>query len=127
MVRPGALLLAALISLAGLLPASAADTAPFFRLGDPLFFDIGPEARQFTIKPPMGATSYRMVNPCRVDIRIRKVSSLDEKVTLRSGTRFLARTAEVVATSRPSFVSLITHGDPGSQGCTVELQYGTGY
>lgn len=110
--------------------ANAADTTPFFRMRDPHFLAAGTTPAQYVIEQPTGSTSYRLVNPCSVDIRIRTVSSLTDSVNLTIGTRFLARTAEVLASSPPFMptrtVSVMTVGDPGPAGCTVELQYGTG-
>lgn len=110
--------------------ASAADTTPFARMGDPNFLPATTTAQQFQIAQPKNATSYRFVNPCSVDIRIRSVASMSEQVTATTGTRFLARTSEVLAStpplSNPRTVSVIALGDPGPAGCMTELQYGSG-
>ncbi len=101
---------------------------PFMRsgTGDPLIFDnVGTTAKQWQVSKPADATSYRLINPCNVDIRIRKVASLTESVTTTTGTIFLARTTEVFATSQPSFVSVLAMSAPG-QTCNIELQYGRG-
>ncbi|KQP02659.1 hypothetical protein ASF26_14615 [Methylobacterium sp. Leaf93] len=103
-------------------------STPFVRsgTGDPIIFDgITTTAKQFAITKPADATSYRFVNPCNVDVRIRKVSSLSESVTLRTGTRFLARSSETLGTSQPTFVSLIATAAPTGE-CAPELQYGRG-
>ena len=69
-----------------------------------------------------------------VDIRIKSVASMSASVTATTGTRFLARTAETMAsTANPlgaasvdRIISVMTMGDPGAAGCTVELTYGNG-
>lgn len=106
-------------------PALAADMTPFYRMGDPIIFNVTTTATQYPISSPPGATSYRGVNACSADIRIKKVPSMSDQVTRTTGTRFLARTAEVVATSSPVFVSLIAMSAPVGE-CVFELQYGTG-
>ncbi|WP_156376190.1 hypothetical protein [Methylobacterium sp. Leaf117] len=103
-------------------------TAPFVRsgTGDPIIFSgITTTAKQFAISKPADATSYRFVNPCNVDVRIRKVASLSEAVTQTTGTRFLARSSETLGTSEPTFVSLIATAAPSGD-CNPELQYGRG-
>lgn len=103
-------------------------STPFVRsgTGDPIIFDgVSTVAKQFAITKPADATSYRFVNPCNVDVRIRKVSSMNESVTLRTGTRFMARSSETLGTSDPSFVSLIATAVPTGE-CAPELQYGRG-
>lgn len=120
--------LLALLALSG--AAHAADTTPFFRMRDPHFLAASTTPQQYVIEQPNGSTSYRLVNPCMVDIRIRTVASLSDTVTPTIGTRFLARTSEVLASSPPFMptrtVSVMAVADPGPAGCTVELQYGTG-
>jgi hypothetical protein len=103
-------------------------STPFIRsgTGDPIIFDgITTTAKQFAITKPADATSYRFVNPCNVDVRIRKVASMDESVTLRTGTRLMARSSETLGTSEPKFVSLIATAVPTGE-CAPELQYGRG-
>lgn len=102
--------------------------APFIRsgTGDPIIFDgITTTAKQFAITKPADATSYRFVNPCNVDVRIRKVAGLSESVTLTTGTRFMARSSETLGTSEPRFVSIIATAAPTGE-CAPELQYGRG-
>lgn len=110
--------------------AQAADMTPFFRMRDPHFLAAGTTPTQYVIEQPTGSTSYRLVNPCSVDIRIRTVATVSDTVTPTIGTRFLARTSEVLASSPPYMptrtVSVMTVADPGPAGCTIELQYGTG-
>ncbi|MHC2016322.1 hypothetical protein [Methylobacterium sp. CM6247] len=101
---------------------------PFIRSGsgDPIIFSgITTTAKQFALAKPADATSYRFVNPCNVDVRIRKVSSMSESVTLTTGTRFLARSSETLGTSQPTFVSIIATAAPTGE-CAPELQYGRG-
>ena len=101
---------------------------PFVRSGsgDPIIFGgVTTTAKQFAITKPAEATSYRFVNPCNVDVRIRKVASMSESVTLTTGTRFLARSSETLGTSEPKFVSIIATAAPASD-CAPELQYGRG-
>lgn len=103
-------------------------STPFVRsgTGDPIIFDgVSTTAKQFAITKPADATSYRFVNPCNVDVRIRKVSSMQETVTLTTGTRFLARSSETLGTSQPAFVSIIATAAPTGE-CAPELQYGRG-
>lgn len=110
--------------------ALAADTTPFYRMGDPFILPVSIKPRQYQIDQPPGSTSYRMTNPCTVDIRIKTVGSLTATVTTSTGTLFLARTAEVVASSppltTPRIVSVMAMSDPGAAGCSPELLYGTG-
>lgn len=106
----------------------AVSPAPFVRSGngDPTIFDgVTTTAKQFAIMKPAEATSYRFVNPCNVDVRIRKVASMSESVTLRTGTRFMARSVETLGTSDPQFVSIIATAAPTGE-CAPELQYGRG-
>lgn len=101
---------------------------PFVRSGsgDPIIFSgITTTAKQFAITKPADATSYRFVNPCNVDVRIRKVASMTESVTQTTGTRFMARSVEVLGSSQPTFVSLIATAAPTGE-CAPELQYGRG-
>ncbi len=103
-------------------------STPFIRsgTGDPIIFDgVTTTAKQFAITKPADATSYRFVNPCNVDIRIRRVGSMQETVTLTTGTRFLARSSETLGTSQPAFVSIIATAAPTTE-CSPELQYGRG-
>lgn len=111
-------------------PALAADNTPFYRKGDPNLLPATQTARQYQIQQPAGSNSYRLVNPCNVDIRITTVRNMSDPITTTTGTRFLARSVEVLASSPPlsvpRTVSIIALGDPGPNGCTVELSYGTG-
>jgi hypothetical protein len=115
------------------MPGSSAGLAPFIRTGDPFVFPAGPQPQQYDIVQPDKTTSYRLVNPCGVDIRIKSVPNMGTGVTLVTGTRFLARTVETMAsTPNPNpaggdrIISVMTTGDPGPAGCSVELTYGNG-
>ncbi len=105
---------------------------PFQRSGDPIFLPATATPQQYTVTQPLDTTSYRGVNPCGVDIRIKTVSSMSTQVTASTGTRFLARTAETLSsTANPMggqtrIVSIMTVSDPGPGGCVFELQYGNG-
>lgn len=103
---------------------------PFIRAGDPFLLPATTTPTQYQIAQPAGSTTYRFVNPCSVDIRIKTVSSMSDQVTASTGTRFLARTAETLASSpaltNPRTVSIMTLGDPGAAGCTAEIGYGRG-
>lgn len=102
-------------------------TAPFVRaVPDPIIFDgVTTTPKQFAVTKPASATTYRFVNPCDVDVRIRRVNSLSEQVTATTGIRYLARTSEVVGTSNPSFVSIMAMSPPSAP-CAPELLYGNG-
>lgn len=116
--------------------SNAPSQMPFMRLGDPVILPATTTPRQYQIPQPndpitgQPAVSYRFVNPCSVDVRIRTVSNMTETVTATTGTRFIARTAETLASSpsltTPRTVSIMTMADPGGPGCSAELQYGRG-
>lgn len=62
--------------------------------GDPIIFSgITTTAKQFEITKPADANAYRFVNPCNVDVRIRKVESLSENVTLTTDHIIILPTA----------------------------------
>lgn len=115
-------------------PGTSAGLAPFMRSGDPFFFPAGTNPQQYDVQQPANTTSYRLVNPCGVDIRIKSVASMTSTVGPMTGTRFLARTAETMAStlnplgasSVDRIISVWAVSDPGSAGCTVELTYGNG-
>ncbi|WP_164712288.1 hypothetical protein [Methylobacterium currus] len=121
--------LLALLALCG--SAAAADMTPFYRMqSDPYLLPSTTAPAQYPIPQPVGATSYRIVNPCQVDIRLKTVATTSSQVTASTGTRILARTVEVLASSpslsNPRIVSIMTMADPGAAGCTVEFTYGSG-
>ena len=115
-------------------PGSSAGLAPFMRSGDPFFFAAATSPAQYDVQQPANTTSYRLVNPCGVDIRIKSVVSMTSTVGPMTGTRFLARTAETMAsTANPlgsesidRIIYVWAVADPGSAGCTIELTYGNG-
>ena len=108
-------------------PAGAADTAPFYPMNQqPYRMAVSTTATQYAVTLPNGASSFRFVNPCNVDVRLGKVPDLNTSIDMATGRLFLARTVEIMATVNPQFVSLIAMSDPGTAGCIVEMQYGTG-
>jgi hypothetical protein len=80
-------------------PGTSAGLAPFMRSGDPFFFPAATTPQQYDVQQPGSTTSYRLVNPCGIDIRIKSVASLTSTVGPMTGTRFLARTAETMAST----------------------------
>ena len=100
-------------------------TMPFRRLHSaPIRLkDIGPAPKSFLISRPVGATTYRIVNPCDVDIRLLGTMSAADAVTEDTGVLYLARTEATMGTSRPNFISAMTVGAPGAT-CTPEMHYG---
>lgn len=94
--------------------------------GDPIIFDgITTTPKQFRVDKPASATSYRIINPCNVDIRARRVESLTQQVTATTGARVMARSAETFGTSSPGFVSIMAVAAPSAD-CALELNYGNG-
>lgn len=106
--------------------------APFMRSGDPNLMTATTTPKQYALVQPVNTTSYRGVNPCNVDIRIKTVPDMSTTVTATTGTRFLARTSETLgSTANPipgstRYVSIMTLADPGSTPCVFELGYGNG-
>lgn len=105
---------------------------PFMRSGDPVLLPATTTPKQYAITQPPGTASYRGVNPCAVDVRIKTVPDMSTSITAGTGTRFLARTSETLgSTQNPNtgstrYVSIMALSDPGSAGCTFELGYGNG-
>lgn len=94
--------------------------------GDPIIFaGITATPKQFQVDKPASATSYRIINPCNVDIRARRVADLTQQVTLTTGVRVMARSAETFGTSSPGFVSIMAVAAPSAD-CNLELNYGNG-
>lgn len=94
--------------------------------GDPIIFaGIGTTPKQFQVDKPASATSYRIINPCNVDIRARRVADLTQQVTPTTGVRVMARSAETFGTSSPGFVSIMAVAAPSAD-CNLELNYGNG-
>lgn len=102
-------------------------SAPFRRLHSaPIRLkDLGPTPKSFQINRPPGATTYRIVNPCDVDIRLLGVMNATDQVTEDTGVLYLARTEATMGTSKPNFISAMTVGTP-SVICTPEMHYGMG-
>lgn len=105
--------------------ALAADVTPFYRMGDSKVFVVTATPTQYPITVPPGATSYRGLAACNQDIRIKRVDSLSETVTRTTGIRFRAGLPEVLATSNPTFISLMAMNEPQGE-CVFEMNYGTG-
>jgi hypothetical protein len=94
--------------------------------GDPIVFDgITTTPKQFVVDKPDSATSYRILNPCNVDIRARRVANLTQQVTPTTGVRIMARSAETFGTSSPGFVSIMAVATPSAE-CNLDLNYGNG-
>lgn len=121
--------LALLIGLFAASAAQAADTTPFSRMGPKWRLPATTTPTQYQIVKPAGASSYRFVNRCGVDVVITTVQSMTETVTDDTGTEFLARTAEILASSDtqtgPRIVSIKTL-DPPAGPCVPSMQYGGG-
>lgn len=102
-------------------------TMPFQRLHSaPIrLLSLGPTPKSFAISRPASATTYRIVNPCDVDIRLLGTMTEAEAVTATTGVLYLARTEATMGTSRPNFVSAMTVGTPTGD-CTPEMHYGMG-
>ncbi|MEE7478430.1 hypothetical protein [Methylobacterium hispanicum] len=86
---------------------------------------IGPVPKSFPISRPPEATTYRIVVPCDVDIRLLGTMTVEEAVTEDTGVLYLARTEATMGTTRPNFISAMTVGTPTGD-CTPEMHYGMG-
>jgi hypothetical protein len=102
-------------------------SAPFTRLHSaPIQLSgLGPTPKNFAINRPANATTYRIVNPCDVDIRLLGVMNATDQVTTSTGVLYLARTEATMGTSRPVYISAMTIGTPTGD-CTPEMHYGIG-
>jgi hypothetical protein len=109
-------------------------SSPFYVFGMPFtrlhsapirLKDIGAAPKSFQITRPAGATTYRIVNPCDVDIRLLGTMNATDQVTEDTGVLYLARTEATMGTSKPNFISAMTVGTP-SDTCTPEMHYGMG-
>lgn len=87
--------------------------------------NIGPTPKSFAISRPPEATTYRIVVPCDVDVRVLGTMSAGDQVTEDTGVLYLARTEATLGTSRPNFISAMTVGTPSGE-CTPEMHYGVG-
>lgn len=111
-----------------------AKTAPFWVMSMPFtrlhsapirLKNIGPTPKSFPISRPPEATTYRIVVPCDVDVRVLGTMSAGDQVTEDTGVLYLARTEATLGTSRPNFISAMTVGTPTGE-CTPEMHYGVG-
>ena len=76
---------------------------PFTRSGDPFILPAGQAPQQYEISQPVGTTSYRFVNPCSVDIRIKMAAMVLAAVNALAYHRFTERRiAQWVAGVPPS-------------------------
>lgn len=102
-------------------------TMPFRRLHSTLIRlkALGPASKSFAISRPAGATTYRVVIPCDVDVRLLGTMSEGEAVTDDTGVLYLARTEATMGTTKPNFISAKTVGTPTGD-CTPEMHYGVG-
>lgn len=131
---------------------------PFQRAGDPFIFPATATPTQYVVTQPPGTRSYRAINPClNADIRVktvaatapvvseataypgvRRVTSAADSVTAATGTRFMGRYGETLAsTFNPlgggqRVISIMIVPVPGSTvdvsgfTCPFELGYGMG-
>lgn len=111
----------------GAAPVSTVSSMPFMRLHSaPIRLKgLGPMPKSFAISRPPEATTYRIVVPCDVDVRLLGTMSASEAVTEDTGVLYLARTEATMGTSRPNFISAMTLGTPTGD-CTPEMHYGMG-
>ncbi len=102
-------------------------SAPFRRLHSaPIRLKaLGPAPKSFPISRPADATTYRVVVPCDVDVRLLGTTDPAEQVTADTGVLYLARTEATMGTSRPTYISAMTVGTPTGD-CTPEMHYGMG-
>lgn len=100
-------------------------TMPFTRLhSNPIRLkDIGPTPKTFPVSLPAGATTYRVVIPCDVDVRLLGSNDPAAQVTEDTGVLYLARTEATMGTSHPAFISAMTTSAPSAT-CTPEMVYG---
>ena len=111
-----------------------AKTAPFWVMSMPFtrghsvpirLRGLGPTPKSFPISRPADATTYRVVIPCDVDVRLLGTTDPAEQVTADTGVLYLARTEATMGTSRPTYISAMTVGAPLGD-CTPEMHYGMG-
>lgn len=102
-------------------------TMPFRRLHSaPIRLTaLGPAPKTFPLSRPAEATTYRIVIPCDVDVRLLGTMTAGESVAADTGLLYLARTEATMGTSRPNFISAMTVGTPTGD-CTPEMHYGMG-
>ncbi|WP_437870872.1 hypothetical protein ACSD7O_14130 [Methylorubrum extorquens] len=114
----------AAVSMTNPLPAMS---MPFRRLHSaPIRLrSLGPTPKSFPISRPPEATTYRIIIPCDVDVRLLGTMSAGEAVTEDTGVLYLARTEATMGTTKPNFISAMTVGTPTAD-CTPEMHYGMG-
>jgi hypothetical protein len=86
---------------------------------------LGTTPKSFPITRPPEATTYRIVVPCDVDVRLLGTMTAGEAVSPTTGVLYLARTEATMGTSKPNFISAMTVGTPTGD-CTPEMHYGIG-
>lgn len=79
----------------------------------------------FPISRPADATTYRIVVPCNVNIRLLGAKTADEVLTDDNGVLYLAGTDVTMGTSKPDFIIAKTTAPPDGD-CTPEMHYGMG-
>lgn len=159
MRRAGAFALLALAAIGGHALAQSSAIAmlpaPFQRIGGAFAFPVSTTPQTYAIAEPFGATSYRGVNTCTVDVAIATVTATQpvttqpamlngqtianvQQVTSQTGTvdpfagtLFLARTSETLgSTKNPMagavrYVSIVALTAPATP-CAFRLGYGNG-
>lgn len=159
MRRAGFLALLALAAVGGHALAQSSAIAmlpaPFQRIGGAFAFPVSTTPQTYAISEPAGATSYRGVNPCSVDIAIatvpatapvttqpatlngqtianvQQVTSQTGAVDPFAGTVFLARTSETLGSTKnpmagsTRYVSIVALAAPSTP-CAFRLGYGNG-
>lgn len=115
-----------------------ADTAPFYRMGEPNIIPVSPTSasNQFTIVRPKNATSFRIVNnnPFAVRLRGTATGQSFQIVSTTTGWLWMPGVEAIYETVSPVFVSVMSVDgpfgafDPAQKAGTgvLELQYGTG-
>lgn len=86
---------------------------------------LGTNPKVFPIERPADATTYRVVVPCNVNIRLLGAKTADEVLTDDNGVLYLAGTDVTMGTSRPNFIIAKTAAEPVGD-CTPEMHYGMG-
>ena len=102
-------------------------TMPFRRLPSvPIRLKaLGTTPKVFPISRPADATTYRVVVPCNVNIRLLGAKTADEVLTDDNGVLYLAGTDVTMGTSKPDFIIAKTTAAPDGD-CTPEMHYGMG-
>lgn len=115
-----------------------ADTAPFYRMGEPNIIPVSPTSasNQFVIKMPKNATSFRIVNnnPFAVRLRGTTAGMPFNQVTSTTGWLWMPGVEAIYGTVKPAIVSVMSvdgpfaQFDPSQKAGTgvIELQYGSG-